>query len=552
MTAEPGLVSRRAAVLAALTGLIFVLLAAVGDTPAAAHAQLEATDPADGTVVADSPGEVTLTFSEPVHLVDNGVRVLDPSGADVDVVTRALDEQVIAELPAEIDDGTYVVSWRVISADSHPIAGAFTFSVGAPSQTTVDVAGEEERDAVDLVTYLVHGVGYLGLLGAAGLVVFQMVLLPARLRPSAGARRIRALTLVGAGLAVLAQLVSLPLTSARQTGDGLEAVADPDAWATQLSAGPGQSAWLAAAGLVVGAAVTRWARPGPGSVGLALAAAGLAVGSLAVVGHTRTFGPGWLVVASDVLHVSCAAMWFGGLIGLWVILRDTHVDPVPAAVLVSRFSATAAFLVAGLAVAGVLLGWRIVGSWAALFGSAYGITLLVKVTLAGAVLVVAAYNRYRLLPRMARAPAASGLRRTVGIEASVIMVILALTGFLVEQNPREDDDTAATPAVVAADGELGAGRVELTLAPGARGSNTLEFHLTDAAGAALTPHHPPTVRLTQPDTDLGPFEYEATSTAPGSYETTVNVPLSGEWIVEVVVRVSEFDEPIARVPVEVN
>lgn len=551
---------RRAALLAALTGLAAAILTVTAVAPAAAHAQLLSTDPADGSVVAAAPAELTLTFNEPVRLVDDAVRVLDPAGSEVAVTTRAVDEQVVAEPAGELADGTYVVSWRVVSADSHPIAGAFTFSVGAPSATAAEAdTGEEDRGVV-VAAVVAQAIGYLGLLGAAGLVVFQTALVPPSRRSALPARLLHRLALGGAVLAAIGLLVSLPLTSARQTGDGIGALADPDAWTEQLTAEPGLTAWLAIAGLATGLAATVVAtrrphprpRPGPVPSVVAVAGAALAVGSPALAGHTRTYGPGWLVVSSDVLHVACGAVWFGGLIGLWFVLRGADAEPVPAGVVMTRFSTVAGGLVLALSTAGVLLGWRIVGSWAALFGTTYGVTLLVKVGLAASVLAVAGYNRFRLLPRLSRTPSWSVLRRTVRVEASVLVVILALTGVLVEQNPRDEDPVAASPAVVAAQGDLGDGSVDLTLTPGTRGENTLEFQLTDAAGRPLVPHHPPTVRLTQPATGLGPFERAATEVAPGSYETPVNVPLAGEWIVEVVVRVSEFDEPIARIPVEVS
>lgn len=537
--------------LAALTGPLLALLMLAASPPAAAHAQLLATDPADAAVLSAPPAEVTLTFNEPVRLVEDAVRILDPAGSEVDVTTRAVDEQVFATLPAGLADGTYVVSWRVISADSHPVAGAFTFSVGAPSATPTDTATAGDDRGVAAAAVAAQAAGYLGLLGAAGLVVFQVTLLPAALRRSTRTRRLGVPALAGAALAGVALLFTLPLTSARQTGDGLGTLADPDAWRDQLTAAPGLTAGLAIAGLAIAVALTRRPRFGERTSSLlALAGAGLAVGSLALVGHTRTYGPGWLVVTSDLLHVACAAVWFGGLLGLWIVLRDA--EPVAAATVVARFSAAAAALVLALSLAGVLLGWRIVGSWDALFGTTYGGALLVKVGLAAAVVAVAGYNRYRLLPRMSRAPSWAALRRTVGIEAGGLVVILALTGFLVEQNPRVETTTEA-PGAVAADGDLGTdGRVELSIAPGVRGENTLELHLTDPAGAPLIPHHPPTVRLTHPDAELGPFEHAVAETGPGSYETTVDLPLTGAWVAEVVVRTSEFDEPIARLPVDVR
>lgn len=551
MSAEASPPTRRAALLAGLTALIVALLTVAVPGSASAHAQLVSTDPADGAVVPAAPAELTLTFNEPVRLVEDTVRVLDPAGADLDVNTRAVDAQVIAELPSDVPDGTYVVSWRVISADSHPVAGAFTFSVGAPSESAAEPAAAGDDRGVAAATVTAQAAAYLGLLGAAGLVVFQVVLLPAAQRTSAHSRRLHGTALAGAAIAAPALLVLLPLTSARQTGAGLGAMADPDAWADQLTAAPGWTAWLAIAGLALASVVARRPRPGPVWPVLGLAGAGLAVGSLAIAGHTRTFGPGWLVVSSDLLHVACAAVWFGGLIGLWIVLRGA--DAVSAGTVVTRFSAAAAALVFALSVAGVLLGWRIVGSWSALFGTAYGVTLLVKGGLAAAVVAVAAYNRYRLLPQLTRTPSWPVLRRTVGVEAGIIVVILALTGFLVEQNPREEPPAVASATAVAAHSDLGAdGNVELTLTPGALGENTLVLDLTDPAGAPLVPHHPPTVRLTQPDAGLGPFEHVVTETRPGSYEATVNVPLSGEWVVEVAVRISEFDEPIARLLMRVE
>ncbi|WP_162605508.1 FixH family protein [Jiangella ureilytica] len=543
--------TRRAGLLAALTVLVVALLTVAAGGPAAAHAQLLSTDPADGTVLGTAPAAVTLTFNEPVRLVEDAVRVLDPAGAEVEVTTRAVDTDVVAELSAELPDGTYVVSWRVVSADSHPIDGAFTFSVGAPSDTTADVAADEEDRGVTVATMVAQAAAYLGLLAAAGLIVFRVALLPAPHHRTAGARRLHGLALGGAVLAMVGLLAALPLAGARETGDGLGALAGADAWSGRLAADPGLAAGLAAAGLTIGLATARRPRPGPAWSALALLGAGVAVGAPALVGHTRTYGPGWLVVSSDLLHVACGAVWLGGLIGLWIVLRDADADPVGAGVVVARFSAVAAVLVAALSVAGVVLGWRIIGSWSNLFGTTYGAALLVKAGLAGVVVAVAGYNRYRLLPRLARTPSWPVLRRTVGVEAAVLVAILALTGFLVEQNPR-GEPVAEAPAVVAARGQLGDGRVDLTLTPGARGDNTLRFELTDAAGAPLVPHHPPTVRLSQPATELGPFEHTVTETAPGAYEATVNVPLSGEWIVEVAVRVSEFDEPIAGITVEVR
>src|SRR5690606_27034000 len=115
-----------------------VLLAILASGPAAAHAVLVGTDPQDGTVLDAPPDALTITFIEPVQAVAGGTTVLAADGSPVDVDVAAVDDALVVTPAATLDDGTYVVSWRVVSLDTHPVAGAFTFSVGAPSATSVE------------------------------------------------------------------------------------------------------------------------------------------------------------------------------------------------------------------------------------------------------------------------------------------------------------------------------------------------------------------------------------------------------------------------------
>ena len=120
--------------LAVLVALAIVL---GGGAPASAHAELVETDPAEGAVVETAPDTVTLTFNEPVRLTSQEIAVYDAQGEPVAASAGASGEEVRVDLTgaADLPDGTYVVSWNVLSGDGHPIAGALTFSVGAPSAT---------------------------------------------------------------------------------------------------------------------------------------------------------------------------------------------------------------------------------------------------------------------------------------------------------------------------------------------------------------------------------------------------------------------------------
>ena len=117
--------------------LLAGLLVGSAGAPASAHASLVSTDPAEGAVVPEAPDVVTFTFNEPVSLAGDSIQAYDAAGEPVDVDASARDEVVTADLADDLADGTYVVAWRVVSSDGHPIAGSLTFHVGAPSETVV-------------------------------------------------------------------------------------------------------------------------------------------------------------------------------------------------------------------------------------------------------------------------------------------------------------------------------------------------------------------------------------------------------------------------------
>ncbi|WP_181796883.1 copper resistance CopC family protein, partial [Streptomyces sp. WELS2] len=130
-TRRPPAGRSRAALL--LPVLLLGLLLATA-APASAHAVLRASDPADGTVLRTAPRHVTLRFSESVGLPADSFRIYGPGNHRVRTAPagHAPGESGTARvtLPARLAPGTYTVAWRVVSADSHPVSGALTFSVG--------------------------------------------------------------------------------------------------------------------------------------------------------------------------------------------------------------------------------------------------------------------------------------------------------------------------------------------------------------------------------------------------------------------------------------
>lgn len=540
--------------------LLFVVCGLfTGAGTAWAHASLLATDPEQDAVLSEVPEQARLTFNEPVQLPGpDAVALFDAAGTEHPTTAWSVDDTVVVSLPDHVERGSYMLRWRVISADTHPVSGTLDFAIGAASPQPATVPQDASGSGLAAAQATVQALLYGGLFASAGLVVFTVLFLPAAGTMPRLRRRLWHTALLAGALAVLAALLLVPLTAAQQHGSGLLSLLTLAPWQEGLASPHGLLTLLLAAGLST-AMVARPDAPtlGPRR-GIALAGSLLALGALALVGHTRSAGPTTVVVTADVTHVAAGAVWFGGLLGLALSLRTlTRDGPAhAAAATVRRFSAAAAVTVAALAAAGTILAWRILDSWAALIHTPYGWLLLSKIALAAATVTIAAWNRYRLVPRLAT-PAEGPtptvprfLRRTISLEAGVLVLVLALTGVLTGRDPAAPAAHGSAPQPVTA--TAGTLRVTATARPGTTGRNTLTFRVTDTEGEPITPGTAPEVTLRSAQAELNLGAQQVTEAGPGRYRLTTILPEPGTWTAAVSIRRSEFRNPVIELPLTVT
>ncbi|MFD7625135.1 copper resistance protein CopC [Streptomyces sp. NPDC059851] len=430
------LLPRLALVLAALLATLFTAAA-----PATAHAALTASDPEEGAVVATAPAQVTLSFSEQVAMGDDSIRVLDPQGKRVDTgelrdMCSGSTVRYGTALHSGLPDGTYTVAWQAVSADSHPISGAFTFSVGAPSATNVTLP---ERQAGGGPVGLVYGIARYAAYAGFTVLVGGCAFVLACWRRGAAQRPLQKLVLRAWVTLTAATLVMLvlrtPYTGSGEFADafdlgGLKAVLETKTGAALVS----RLLLLGAAALFIAVLFGAYARRQAGSkvdaegtegtegadgtggadgtdkdtadlffglcIGGSVVAAGIAA-TWALSEHASTGIQTGIAMPVDILHLLAAAAWLGGLAALLVAL---HKVPGIERDAVRRFSRLAFGAVLVLAVSGTYQSWRQLGSWSALTGTEYGRLLLLKVGLV-AVLIGIAYFSRGWTARMAEAPA---------------------------------------------------------------------------------------------------------------------------------------------------
>ncbi|WIM99203.1 copper resistance protein CopC [Actinoplanes oblitus] len=434
-----------------LPRLFLLLLIALGailaiPEPALAHAATVGSSPAPGSVVGTSPTEVTVTFSEAITPVGGHIQVVAPDGERISGLATA--RGAVLHIPVRTAAhplGTYLISFRVISADSHPVGGAITFSVGAPSARPQAAAAIGTHPSVRIAVPTIRFLGYAGLTLIVGPLMFLLFLWPPR-RSRAGAIR---LVWTGLALTVVATLGALGSQAQQGSGAAL--------W--QVSAGElgevaasrfglillARLAILLVLGGLLGARFARerrpladrareprreqprWAYPNRILIVL-LGLAGLATWPL--TGHAIAAPMPAVTVTVGVVHLAAMGVWIGGLVTLLaILLRGT--DRRVLRVLLPVWSRWATLSVIWLALAGVVQAVIQVGTPAALTGTGYGRLLLAKLGILVLVLVAAAVAR-RFVRRSEAGP---GLRRTVGIEVAATAVILALSAVLVQVDP---------------------------------------------------------------------------------------------------------------------
>ncbi len=588
-------------------------LAALALAPAgaSAHAILEQTTPARGATLRTEPKAVTLRFSESVEGNFGAVRVFDAKSRRVDdgrtMHPNGSGSQLAVGLKPGLADGTYVATYRVISADSHPVSGGLVFSIGKPgaaaAPTVSELIGTSSAGPVTEIAFgIARGLTYLATAIALGGLSFLLaVWLPALRTASAAGEawldashaflgRARRLLLGATALGVVCAVAGIVLQGATAGATSAWAALRPsvisevlgtrfgEVWGARLLAfvALGGAVGLllrgvrhatARAGLQrVALGADGLAAPGPRRIPLALAAIPAAFIAIAPAlgGHASVQQPVAVLFPLDVAHVLAMSAWIGGLVlALFALPAATRVL-APAdrtrllAANVVRFSPIALGCVAVLLVTGTIQAIEHIATWGQLLHTGFGRAVLVKVALILVLIGFGTVNRWRVIPQLrglvaaGSAPGGAGrlLRRTLRGEVALVTVVLGVTAALVSYPP--PDSLAGGPFDGSA--RMGPLRVEATMDPARVGPNELHLYVLRASdGTPFAGTKELTVTLALPGKGIGPLPAKAREAGPGHYVVdTVQLVPSGVWQLHVASRVSAFDQYDASMKVPVR
>ncbi|WP_043725278.1 copper resistance CopC/CopD family protein [Kutzneria sp. 744] len=534
------------AFLLVLAGVFAAMAATAG--LASAHAVLESSTPSNGSLVQSAPTRVILTFGEAVQITPDGVHVIAPDGSTADNgKADHIDGQgsTVGVPMTSTAEGTYTVSWHVVSADSHPISGAFTFSVGHASAAAPVAAPASGSLAVSIVYWTARGLEYASFALLVGAVAFVFWCWPA----GAVHRRVRRL-IGGSWLTLLlATVAGALLQGPYGAGAGLDRLFDGTLFSSTLDIALGTGVIVRIVLLAFAApyiseilATQEWTpnrRSVFGGIGVVLLNALAWTWSMS--GHAAAGFQADLALPVDVLHLDAMGIWLGGLVVLW------RARPPQEAV--QRFSQLAVVCVGVLVATGTYQSWRQLGSWAGFFDTEYGRLLLLKIAGVLVVLAAAYFSRKWVRSHVGK------LRRPIMIETAGAVIVLGLTAALVNAEPARTAEAATTPIVQATpDGQTlpfdtggpgGKGNLKIYITPAHVGPNLLDVTVEDRGGTA---HDVPevTVELTLKERGIGPLKIDMQHVGKGRYRAAeAQIPLAGAWQVAVTVRTSDIDETTA-------
>lgn len=515
-----------------LGGLIFA-------GAASAHATVSSSDPADGERLQSAPTSMTITFDEPVDLGRIGyLNVTDQQGGRVDTGTAAHPggdaTKITTTLKPGLPDGTYTGSYRVISADSHPVAGVIRFVVGNGALVTSPVAGGSGtiKHSTSGAFSLARWLSYAGFALLGGLWLSLTVWPEGRDEP----RAVRVLH-TGWWLAVVGTLLSVLLQGPYVAGRGL---GDLPTWSlldATLHSSFGR--WLCIRLVLLGLlAVSTAYRAAAAAIWLWLLGIALTFGA---VGHARTTSPSWLSVPLDMLHLLATAAWLGGLAMLIASRLKHELLPV--------FSRVAFASVGVIIATGVYAAWHGIGTPRAIFGTEYGWLVVAKVVGLLALMALGNWSRVAINRRtyaVADAEFANDrgaitlerMRRSVLVELGIAALVLVAAAILVGQPRGREALAASDRKPVTAVAPLTGGRTAMiTVDPGVHGNVTITVELSGGAAPQSI-----TATATQSAKQIGPLPIALKPEAKNLYAATaVNLAAAGRWRIDLVVTTSAAD-----------
>ena len=487
---------------------------------ASAHAILESSSPEPSALLASSPKEIRLDFDEQVEDSLGDIRIYDSEQREVSVkktVRSSSDLSIVTAGVPTLKNGVYVVVWRVVSADGHPISGAFPFEIGTKSTGTSASLLEEVLNRTETTSPLGNPMSTLRLLGFLGLILLIGCVSLLWRSPLLGNARVgRTLQFSSVFIAISSLgllLMQGPYTAGKSWGSLFDSVLIGDVMQTRLGLALFVRAICAFAwgvlALTASASVSRRWRIS------VVATAVLTIATYAASGHQSAGTLPGVFVPLDMIHLAAISTWVGALLALAIISKNNNVENEA-----KRFSQMATWSMPVVVVTGVVQGLHLLGGISTITETNFGKLLLLKTLLVGGVVVFGSKARTKL-----QLGSFSSIAKIIRWESTLVVLVLAVTSLMVAQSPNAKP---AIPVSYSATKVQNGIVAELSVVPAVVGTAEVHVILTPPGGS-LTPAKSVTVQFDLPSRSIPPIPVDMTEIGPNHWIGIVQFPFSGAW-----------------------
>jgi len=501
-----------------------------------AHAGLKASEPAASAVLEESPEQIRLTFGEAVEISFGSIRLFDADSRLIvlptpqhAIVDSATNRQVVQVRVPELEPGSYLVVWRVVSTDSHPVQGAFAFQIGTRGsdlgRLQEDILASSLAPAsIRMAMGMARWLTFLGVMVLVG----SMLLSTRIIGDSRVDRIIWASWFASAIGSVLVYFLQAPYALGKALGIGeIFGLAD-EVFSTRLGI------WLVIRGfilLAIGAMIWRrdLHRQPVYRVLSVLIATGL-FATFSISGHPGMRQFSALSIGTDIVHFMCVSAWMGGLVTMILLGRRWQAESPQV---ISWFSFTATITMPIMVATGVAQAWRMMDGLQNIFSTSYGVVLSVKVALVLVAIGAGAKARQVFKSKKVDSQDLTKLRfsRTIAVEGAIGVVVLAATAVLVSVPPLSVNSAEPFAKTLVQANVI----ADVTITPARVGE--VELHVVfSPPGGALQSIQTMTAQISTVDGEIPPIPVEVELAGTNHFQGRLLVPRAGEWLLELFVR----------------
>lgn len=521
-------------------GFIAALICGAGvvgsANPVEAHAGLKSSQPAASSVLEKSPKEIVLKFAEQVEISFGSIRLFDANSnlivlpaPNYGFTNDVVDAKTVRVNVPDLEPGSYLVIWRVVSVDSHPVQGAFGFQIGSRGKNLAALGVEvlSNSSASNFVKAVMGFARWLSFLGV--MVLVGAMLLATQVT---GVSRIGKIIYGSLIVAVFGSLLVLMMQAPYALGNSMGIVQLFSSVNEVLKTRLGT--WLlvrVVALLFISIIIYKrdlhqkpiWRMAATIFVVVVFA-------TFSISGHPGMRQFSALSIGTDIVHFACVSAWMGGLVTMVLLGRKWQSESPKV---ISWFSFMATIAMPIMVVTGVAQAWRMMEGFQNLFSTTYGTVLSIKVVLV--VIAIAAGTKARQIFKGKKVDSEDlkkiKFSKTIVVESVIGLVVLAVTAVLVSVPPLSVDTSAPFTATLVQSNVI----ADITITPATIGS--VEMHIVfSPPGGTLESIKSMTARISLVNGEIPPIPIGMKSIGVNHFLANLQLPRSGEWLLELIVK----------------